>query len=101
LIKEWLLEPREALKLIKKVFSGFKISKIMKLAVEPKGIDLVVEPHKYTKSDAELMTKIISHYKETGELLKLTKPNSSTKNKERSQSRSTAIKCNIEQILQA
>ncbi|MBK8052245.1 MAG: hypothetical protein IPK35_02905 [Saprospiraceae bacterium] len=46
----------------------------MKLALEPKGIDLVVEPHKYTKSDAELMTKIISHYKETGELLKLTKP---------------------------
>ena len=39
----------------------------MKLAVEPKGIDLVVEPHKYTKSDAELMTKIISNYKETGE----------------------------------
>ena len=34
----------------------------MKLAIEPKGIDLVVEPHKYTKSDDELMTKIISHY---------------------------------------
>jgi len=55
----------------------------MKLAIEPKGIDLVVEPHKYIKSDTELMTKIISHYKETGELLKLTKPKvaSKTKNK--------------------
>jgi hypothetical protein len=53
----------------------------MKLAIEPKGIDLVVEPHKYTKSDAELMTKIISHYKETGELLKLKKPKVASKQK--------------------
>ena len=43
----------------------------MKLAIEPKGIDLIVEPHKYTKTDFELMSKIISHYKVTGELLKL------------------------------
>ena len=53
----------------------------MKLAVEPKGIDLVVEPHKYTKSDDELMTKIISHYKKTGELLKLNKPKVASKSK--------------------
>ena len=53
----------------------------MKLAVEPKGIDLVVEPHKYTKSDDELMTKIISHYKKTGELLKLNKPKVTSKSK--------------------
>jgi hypothetical protein len=46
----------------------------MKLAIEPKGVDLIVEPHKYTKSDTELMSKIISHYKSTGELLILNKP---------------------------
>ena len=46
----------------------------MKLTLEPKGIDLVVEPHKYTKSDTKLMTKIISHYKETGVLLKPNRP---------------------------
>jgi len=53
----------------------------MKLAIEPKGIDLVVEPHKYTKSDTELMTKIISHYNSTGELLKLNKPKVKSKPK--------------------
>ena len=56
----------------------------MKLTLEPKGIDLVVEPHKYTKSDTKLMTKIISHYKETGELLKLTKSNIAPKTKKKS-----------------
>ena len=45
----------------------------MKLAIEPKGIDLVVEPHKYSKSDTELMSKIIGHYNSTGELLILNK----------------------------
>ena len=53
----------------------------MKLAIEPKGIDLVVEPHKYTKSDTELMSKIISHYNSTGELLKLNKPKVKSKPK--------------------
>ncbi|MFZ1749186.1 MAG: hypothetical protein WAU01_03305 [Saprospiraceae bacterium] len=43
----------------------------MKLALEPKGVDLVVEPHKYTKEDSELMSKIIRHYKDTGEILKV------------------------------
>jgi hypothetical protein len=46
----------------------------MNLAIEPKGIDLVVEPHKYSKSNSELMSKIITHYNCTGELLKLNKP---------------------------
>jgi hypothetical protein len=45
----------------------------MNLAIEPKGVDLVVEPHKYSKSDNELMSKIISHYNSTGELLKFNK----------------------------
>ena len=53
----------------------------MKLAIEPKGIDLVVEPHKYTKYDTELMSKIISHYNSTGELLKLNKPKVKSKPK--------------------
>ena len=53
----------------------------MKLAIAPKGIDLVVEPHKYTKSDTELMSKIISHYNSTGELLKLNKPKVKSKQK--------------------
>ena len=43
----------------------------MKRAIVSKGIDLVVEPYKYKKTDIELMSKIISHYKVTGELLKL------------------------------
>jgi len=51
----------------------------MKLAIEPKDIDLVVEPHKYTKEDSELMSKIIKHYKDTGEILKV--PQTSSKRK--------------------
>ncbi len=49
--------------------------------MNPKGVYLVVESHKYTKSDAELMTKIINHYKATSELLKLgnLKPESKVK----------------------
>ncbi|MFZ1789171.1 MAG: hypothetical protein WAT92_12690 [Saprospiraceae bacterium] len=42
-----------------------------KLAIEPKDVDLVVEPHKYTEDDKNLMSRIIEHYKQTGELLKL------------------------------
>jgi hypothetical protein len=45
-----------------------------KLSIEPKGVDLVVEPYKYTKSDIEMMSKIINHYHLTGELLTLNKP---------------------------
>lgn len=53
----------------------------MKLAIEPKGVDLVVESHKYTKSDTEMMSKIISHYKSTGELLIQKKPKVKSKPK--------------------
>ncbi|MBK9733415.1 MAG: hypothetical protein IPO92_00020 [Saprospiraceae bacterium] len=53
----------------------------MKLAIEPKEIDLVVEPHKYTKSDTELMSKIIRHYNSTGELLILKKTKAESKPK--------------------
>ncbi|MBK7809850.1 MAG: hypothetical protein IPO62_13435 [Saprospiraceae bacterium] len=53
----------------------------MKLAIEPKGVDLFVEQHKYTKEDSVLMSKIIQHYNKTGELLKLNKPISKQKSK--------------------
>ena len=56
----------------------------MKLAIEPKGIDLVVEQNKYTKSDSEMMSKIINHYKTTGELLKLDKPKVKTEQQKES-----------------
>lgn len=56
----------------------------MKLAIEPKGIDLVVEPNKYTKSDSEMMSKIINHYKTTGELLKVDKPKVKTEQQKES-----------------
>jgi hypothetical protein len=53
----------------------------MKLAIEPKGIDLVVKPHKYTKSDSEMMSNIINHYNSTGKLLTINKPKVKTKPK--------------------
>ena len=40
----------------------------MKLGREPKGIDFVVEPLKQTKADKEFLSKIIAHYKATGEI---------------------------------
>ena len=54
---------------------------MMKLAIEPKEIDLVVESYKYTEDDSLLMTKIINHYKDTGELLKIKKPKGILKGK--------------------
>ena len=51
----------------------------MKLAIEPKGVDLVVEPHENTVKDDEHMSQIISQYKETGKLLKINKPESKPK----------------------
>ena len=33
----------------------------MKLGIEPKGIDFVVEPTKQTKADRELISKVIAH----------------------------------------
>jgi hypothetical protein len=53
----------------------------MKLAIEPKGINLVVEPHKYKMSDIEMMSKIINHYNLTGELMTLHKPKIKPKSK--------------------
>lgn len=40
----------------------------MKLGIEPKGIDFVVEPTKQTKADKEFISKVIAHYKATGEI---------------------------------
>ena len=37
----------------------------MTLGIEPKGVDLVVEPSKRTKEDIELVSKAIAHYKAT------------------------------------
>lgn len=46
----------------------------MKLGIEPKGIDLVVEPTKQTKADREFISKVIAHYKSTGEILRVPIP---------------------------
>jgi hypothetical protein len=35
---------------------------------EPKGIDFVVEPHKLTERDQQIMSKIIGDYKATGKI---------------------------------
>jgi hypothetical protein len=35
----------------------------MKLAIEPKNIELTVETHSYTEDESKLMSKIIEHYK--------------------------------------
>ncbi|MBK8080043.1 MAG: hypothetical protein IPK25_07025 [Saprospiraceae bacterium] len=40
----------------------------MKLGIEPKGIDFVVEPTKQTKADREFISKVIAHYKAIGEI---------------------------------
>ncbi len=41
----------------------------MKLGIEPKGIDFVLEPTAQTKADKEFISKVIAHYKVTGEIL--------------------------------
>ncbi len=40
----------------------------MKLGIEPKGVDFVVEPTKQTKADREFISKVIAHYKATGKI---------------------------------
>ena len=40
----------------------------MTLGIEPKGVDLVVEPTKRSKEDIELVSKAIALYKATGEI---------------------------------
>jgi len=42
----------------------------MSLGIEPKGVDLIVEPTKRSKEDIELVSKAIAHYKATGEIMK-------------------------------
>lgn len=42
----------------------------MTLGIEPKGVDLVVEPTKRSKEDLELVSRAIAHYKATGEILR-------------------------------
>lgn len=46
----------------------------MKLGIEPKGIDFVVEPTKQTVADKELISKVIAHYKLTGEIIRVPIP---------------------------
>lgn len=41
----------------------------MDIIREPDGVDFVVEPVKLTKADKELISKVIAHYKATGEKL--------------------------------
>lgn len=45
----------------------------MKLAIEPRDVDLVVEPHKYTKEDSKRISAIIQHYHKTGKIITLDK----------------------------
>jgi hypothetical protein len=40
----------------------------MRLGIEPKGIDFVVEQVKQTKADKEFISQLIAHYKATGEI---------------------------------
>ena len=47
----------------------------MTLGIEPKGVDLVVEPTKRSKEDLELVSRAIAHYKATGEKLSVPNPN--------------------------
>ena len=53
----------------------------MKLGREPKGIDFVVEPVKQTKADIEFLSKIIAHYKATGEITRAPHPQKREKSK--------------------
>lgn len=41
---------------------------------EPKGVDLVVEPHVVTEEDRKIMSEIIAAYKSTGKITKAPKP---------------------------
>jgi hypothetical protein len=46
----------------------------MRLGFEPKGVDFVVEPTKQTKEDREFISKVIAHYKATGEITRAPLP---------------------------
>ena len=55
----------------------------MRLGIEPKGIDFVVEPTKQTKADKEFISKVIAHYKATGEITRATLPQKNNQNQKR------------------
>ena len=46
----------------------------MALGIEPKGVDLVVEPTRRSKKDIELVSRAIDHYKATGEITRAPHP---------------------------
>lgn len=46
----------------------------MQIGIEPKGVDLVVEPTKRTNEDIEIVSNAIAHYKATGEKLSVPFP---------------------------
>jgi hypothetical protein len=52
----------------------------MKLGIEPKGIDFVVEPTAQTKADKEFISQVIAHYKATGEILRVPIPKAKNTN---------------------
>jgi len=46
----------------------------MALGIEPKGVDLIVEPTRRSKKDIELVSRAIAHYKATGEITRAPHP---------------------------
>ena len=46
----------------------------MRLGIEPKGVDFVVEPTKQTKADREFISQVIAHYHATGEIIRAPHP---------------------------
>jgi hypothetical protein len=46
----------------------------MRLGIEPKGIDFVVEPTNQTKADKEFISQVIAHYNATGEITRAPLP---------------------------
>jgi hypothetical protein len=48
----------------------------MRLGIEPKGVDSIIEPTKRSKEDIDLVSKAIAHYKATGEVTRVAIPKS-------------------------
>ena len=46
----------------------------MELGIEPKGVDLIVEPTRRSKKDIELVSRAIAHFKATGEITRAPRP---------------------------
>lgn len=55
----------------------------MRLGIEPKGIDFVLEPTKQTKADREFISKVIAHYRSTGEIMKVSTPKRNNQNQKK------------------